>query len=156
MPILETISKTELARRTRQVVDKARRGWTVIVKSYGEEQVAIMDALDYRLLRAVAASRGLLGPHAPAGKDDITPEGLSEKDVERAVEAAGGDIQVAWNKVVAAYLDGHISLQRAAELLGLPSLELAERFDRLGVPLLLGPVSAEEARAEGEALRASR
>ena len=49
-----TISKTELARRTRQIVDRARRGERIIVESYGEEQVAVIDAIDYRLLSAVA------------------------------------------------------------------------------------------------------
>ena len=48
-----TISKTDLARRTRQVVDSARRGDTIIVESYGEEQVVVLDAVNYRILRAV-------------------------------------------------------------------------------------------------------
>ena len=55
MTVATIISKTDLARRTRQIVNQARRGGAVIVESYGEEQVAILDAADYRCLRAVAA-----------------------------------------------------------------------------------------------------
>ena len=57
-------SKTELARRTRQIVDRARRGEAVIVESYGEEQVAVIDAIDYRILSAVAAYLGVVTPDA--------------------------------------------------------------------------------------------
>ena len=42
---MSIINKTDLARRTRQVVDRARRGDTIIVESYGEEQVVVMDAV---------------------------------------------------------------------------------------------------------------
>jgi prevent-host-death family protein len=59
MAYTSTISKTDLARRTRQVVDRARRGDTIIVESYGEEQVVVIDAVDYRILRAVAAYQTL-------------------------------------------------------------------------------------------------
>ena len=52
MTVATIISKTDLARRTRQIVNQARRGGAVIVESYGEEQVAILDAADYRCLRA--------------------------------------------------------------------------------------------------------
>ena len=73
-----TISKTDLARRTRQVVDRARRGDTLIVESYGEEQVVVMDAADYRILRAVAAYQ-TLSPHpAPVNDPTLEPAGLSE------------------------------------------------------------------------------
>ena len=40
MTVATIISKTDLARRTRQIVNQARRGGAVIVESYGEEQVA--------------------------------------------------------------------------------------------------------------------
>ena len=61
---------------------------------------------------------------------------------------AGGALQARWDTVIAAYLDGHINLGRAAVLLGLSSYELDERFRRLEVPRRIGPDSEDEARAE--------
>jgi len=54
--------------------------------------------------------------------------------------------------VLAYYLGEAISLGRAAELLGLPWVDLRLRLARLGIPLRLGPETIEELRAEIEAL----
>jgi predicted HTH domain antitoxin len=145
-----TISRTDLARHTRQALEKARRGQTVLVESYGEEQVAIVDALDYRLLRAAALYQARRD--VPAHDAKAVPEGLSEEAVETAVAQAQGDTQVAWNLVVTTYLDGHISLGRAANLLNVSRFDLTARFNRLGLPLRIGPATVEEARAEMDAL----
>jgi len=131
-----TISRTELARSTRQTLERARRGQTVLVESYGEEQAAIMDALDYRLLRAVAVYRAR--PGAPVTDAATQPQGVTDEAVTNAREAAGGDPQAAWDMVMAAYLDGDISLGRAAELLGQSRFELQARLNRLNIPLRLG------------------
>jgi prevent-host-death family protein len=148
---MSIINKTDLARRTRQIVDRARRGDTIIVESYGEEQVVVMDAVDYRILRAVAAYQ-MLPPHpAPVNDPTIEPTGLSEAEVERVKQETGGSPQARWNKVVAAYLDGHINLARAATLLDLSFYELDERFRRLEVPRRIGSETEEEARAEVDA-----
>lgn len=120
------ISKTELARNTREVVDQVRHGQTVIVQSYGQDQIVLVDALDYRLLKAVAA-------YAIAGNVAAGDEELSE--------------------VVQAYLNEEISLGKAAESLGLSRYELMERFERLGVPLRLGPSTKAEAKEEISAAR---
>lgn len=56
-----------------------------------------------------------------------------------------------WAIVVGAYLDGHINLGKAAELLGVHRLELQREFLRKGIPLRLGPETVEEAKAEVEA-----
>ena len=53
-----------------------------------------------------------------------------------------------WDKVIAAYLNGHINIGRAAALLDLSTYELDERFRRLEVPRRIGPNTGEEARAE--------
>jgi prevent-host-death family protein len=151
MPNAFVISKTELARRTRQVVDRARRGDTVIVSSYGEEQVVVMDAVDYRILRAVASYQTLLPHPAPVNDPTVEPLGLSEAEVERIVREAGGSPQARWDAVIVAYLDGHINLGRAATLLDLSSYELEERFRRLDVPRRIGSETEEEARAEVDA-----
>ncbi len=153
MSIATIISKTDLARRTRQVVDQARRGCTLIVESYGEEQVAIMDAHDYRLLRAVAAYHTVSSHRAPIYDETLAARGLEEEVVEKAVADAGGDVQIFWNRVITAYLDGDVSLGRAAQLLGFSRFELTERFNRLDIPLQLGPASVDEAKGEFEALR---
>ena len=151
MGYTSTISKTDLARRTRQVVERARRGDTIIVESYGEEQVVVMDAVDYRILRAVAAYQTLPSHLAPVNDPTLEPAGLSESEVKQACQEAGGSPQVRWNKVIAAYLDGHINLGRAATLLALSSYELDERFRRLEVPRRIGPATREEALAEVDA-----
>jgi len=145
------ISKTDLARRTRQVVDRARRGDTIIVESYGQEQVVVMDAIDYRILRAVVTHQMRPPRPAPVNDPSIAPVGLKEAEVMHAWQEAGESPQARWDKVIAAYLDGHINLGRAATLLNLSSYELDERFRRLGVPRRIGPQTEEEARAEIQA-----
>jgi hypothetical protein len=151
MTVSESISRTDLARSTRQAIERARRGQAIFVESYGEEQIAIVDAIDYRLLRAVASYQP--DANAPFQDDETYPRGLSVEEVEAAVTQAGGDIQVAWDRVIAAYLDLDISLGRAAERLNLNRFELTARLNRLGLPLRLGPTTVAEARAEYEALQ---
>ena len=99
-----TISKTELARRTRQIVDRARRGEAIIVESYGEEQVAVIDAIDYRILSAVTAYQTRSGHPSPFSQPDTEPAGLSKAEIEQAVQEAGSP-QARWDKVLGAYLD---------------------------------------------------
>ncbi len=128
MGISTVISSTDLARRTRKVVDMARRGYTVIVTVHGDEQVALMDVVEYRLMRALAEHRVRGSQERRSG----APQGLSEEEVQKAVQSAGGDLQAAWNLVVEAYMDGEVSLSRAAELLDLPYFELEEKLRKFG------------------------
>jgi len=121
-----TISKTDLARRTREVLDQARRGQMIIVRSYGEDQVVLLDILDYRILKALASH--VLAPDAR----------LSIDDTEKAIHA---------------YLNEAISLAKAAELLGVSRYELLERFERMGLPLRQGPQAMDEALDEVNATR---
>ena len=143
-----TINRTELARNTRQVIEQARKGQPVVVESYGEEQVAILDAVDFRLLQAYTRYRGGHEPNAAAEH-----EGLTHTELQQLVEQAGGDSQIWWDRVVAAHQDNAISLGRAAELLNTNRYELTGRYNRLGIPLQLGPRTVEEAGREVEALR---
>jgi predicted HTH domain antitoxin len=53
--------------------------------------------------------------------------------------------------VIRDYLNQPISLSRAAEQLGLSRFELMERFERLNIPLRLGPETKEEAQREVDA-----
>ncbi len=120
-----TISKTDLARNTRDIVDQARKGQTIVVQSYGEEQVVLLDVLDYRILRA-----------------------LVNYALRQESEAEVSPTNTQLNKVIADYLEKRVSLAKAAELLGLSRFELMERFERLGLPLRLGSLTLEEAREE--------
>ena len=79
-----TISRTDLARRTREAIEYAQRGQTVFIESYGAEQAAIMDARDYHLLRAAAVYRSQ--PLTPVNSPDATPRGLTDTDIENALE----------------------------------------------------------------------
>ena len=115
------VSKTDLARNTREIVEQVRHGQTVIVQSYGEEQIVLLDALDYRLLLAVVA-------HALGQDNNPSSEPISE--------------------TIQQYLGAKISLSKAAELLGVSRFELMDRFERLGVPIRLGSETLAEAQQE--------
>jgi predicted HTH domain antitoxin len=149
-----TIGKTDLARQTRRMLDRARRGETLIVESYGEEQVAVVDVQDYRILRALAAYHALPPHPAPVNDPAMEPAGLTEEEVEADVREADGSPQARWNRVIQAYLDEHINLGRAAKLLGLSVFELEDRFRRLDVPRRYGPETSEEALEDVETARA--
>jgi len=124
-----TISRTDLARRTREIVEQVQHGQAAIVKSYGEEQIVLLDIVDYRILCALG------GYVTRAGKSS------DASDFDRAI----------WD-----YLDEEINLGRAANLMGMSRFELMERFHRLGVPLRMGPSSVDEAQDEIEVARRHR
>lgn len=123
--ILRTISRADLAQRTQEVVREVRQGTPAVVHSGGEDQVVLLDALDYRILRGVA--------------DWATQVPSVESSAE--------------NQILPSYLNQEISLGKAAELLGISRFELKGRFLRLGVPIRQGPASLTEARAEIEVAR---
>ncbi len=121
---LRTISSNDLADHTQDVVHQVRQGQPAIVHSSGEDQVVLLDALDYRLLRGVAGW--------------ATRPALAESEEPCA------------DQVMRAYLDKEVSLGRAAELLGISRFDLQARFVRLEIPLRQGPKDLAEARAEIE------
>jgi predicted HTH domain antitoxin len=132
------IPKTELARNTRQVINSVLRGQPAVVESYGQPEVAIIDIVDYYVVRAVMRYYA----HRP----EIDPEaGLPTQEVE-----ATSDSQERFDLVLAHYLAGAISLGRAAELLDLSWLDLRTRCLRLDVPLRVGPTDVDEAQADIE------
>jgi predicted HTH domain antitoxin len=138
MESVRRIRKTDLARNTRQVINAVLRGQTTVVESHGKPEVAILDIVDYRIIRAVMRYY--------AQRPEIDEQaGLPA----RAVEALS-DPQERSTLVLAHYLAGAISLQRAAELLDLPWLDLRTRFLRLDVPLRTAPADLEEARRDVE------
>ena len=135
MEYLQRVRKTDLARNTRQVIRNVQRGQTVLVESHGQAEAAIMDILDYRILRA------FLAYHTRPPKVDS--KGL---DAENLKDLDGP--QQIFDLVLAYYLAEAISLERAAELLELPALDLQTRFQRLEVPLNLGAKGELAARDE--------
>lgn len=119
MPV--TISRTDLARNTREIVDQVRKGDTVVVQSYGEDQIVLLAHLDYQILKALVdyALR--------------EPNDLQTADV---------------SAVIRLYLEEQISLAKASEMLGISRYELMEHFERLGIPLRLGTATLDEAQDE--------
>jgi predicted HTH domain antitoxin len=117
-----TISQTDLARRTQEVVDRIQHGEVAVLETSGQELVVLLDPVDFRLLQALA--------HCT----------IDRREQERPQDPDIAALQ--------AYLADEISLGKTADLLGLSRFELQDRFFRLGVPLRLGPATLEEARAE--------
>ena len=140
MKNIQRVPKTELARNTRKVFREVQRGYTVLVENHGQAEAAILDIIDYRILRAFMAYH--------THSTDINPEGIRAGELTEF-----DDPQDVFNHVLAHYLAGAISLGRAAELLGLPGLYLQLRLQRLDVPLNLGPKNNQEARSEVDTAR---
>lgn len=143
------ISRTDLARNTRKTIERARKEGPVMVESYGEEQVAILDAIDYRLIRAILNYQSDVADM----RSVAAPNGLTEDELQGLVDQSGGNLQIKWDTVVAAHQNHDITFGRLAELLGTNRFELAARFNRLGIPLHIGPATIEEAQQDYETLK---
>ncbi len=114
------ITPSDLSRRTREILDRVQQGELAVVASGGAERIVLLDALDFRLLLALALST------ACEGDEGDIPEARTLRD----------------------YLDGKISLGKAAELLELTRFELEGSLLRLGIPLRRGLSSVEDAQAD--------
>lgn len=137
----QILPKTDLARRTRQVLQAVQRGQTAIIESHGQPEAAILEIDDYRILRSVMRFH--------AHKIEFDPEtGPTDASL-----AGFEDPQEKVDQVIAYYLEEGISLGRAAELLGFPWLDLRTRFLRLDVPILVGPDQPDEVLAELRAIK---
>jgi antitoxin (DNA-binding transcriptional repressor) of toxin-antitoxin stability system len=147
MQAIRHVAETELATETQQVVRAARSGQTVLVEVHGEAEVAIIDVDDYHLLRA--AARYVAERQKSAPQTTAVAVGLTDEVVARLT-----DPQDRYDLVLDGYLDEAISLSRAAELLGTSWLGLRTRFERLNLPLRIGPTDLEDARAEVRSARA--
>jgi prevent-host-death family protein len=120
------ISPADLSQRTREILDRVQEGELAVIASGGEERIVLLDALDYRLLRALALC---------------------------ATGGAGGPGELLEARVLRDYLDERINLAKAAELLQITRFELEDSFQRLGIPLRRGARSIEDAQAEIAAAR---
>lgn len=135
---MKRFRKTELTRNTRRVISAVQRGQTAVVESHGQPEVAIIDILDYYILRAV------MRYYAQQPEIDVEA-GLSDQKVGLVT-----DLQARYNLVMAHYMAGAISLGRAAELLGLSWLDLRTRCLRLDVPLRTAPADLGQASTDVE------
>ena len=118
-----TISKTDLARRTREMLDKTREGETLVIESYGEEVAVLLEPFRYRILQALA-----ILATSDSSKDHLATT-LRE------------------------YLDGTISLGRAAEQLNVSRFALMEHFTALRIPIYMGPETVASAHQDVENAR---
>lgn len=130
------VKKTDLARKTRQIIHRVQRGQPAIVENHGQPEVAVIDICDYRIMRAVM--RYYVQPMT----SDIT-KGLTDKELSTI-----SSVQQRYDLVFAHYLAGAISLAHVAELLLLSWLDLRTRCLRLDVPLRTAPADITEARAD--------
>jgi hypothetical protein len=124
------ISSTDLEGRAREIVESVRHGEMAVVETFGEEQIVLLDATDFRLLYGLAACA----------------TEAAELDGEASADA----------RILGAYLADEISLGKAAEELGLSRFDLADRLHRLGISLPFGPASLEDARSEIATMRKIR
>jgi hypothetical protein len=132
MEMVQHVRKTDLARNTRQIIRDVLRGKTAVIESHGQAEVAIIDVIDYRIQRAFIL-------HYAQNQPVSEINALSDQAF-----AAITDEQERYDRVMAFYLAEQISLSRAAELLGLPALDLRMRFVRLNIPLRLGATSTDD------------
>jgi Uncharacterised protein family (UPF0175) len=139
----QRISKTELARSTHQVIRDAQRGYTVLVENHGQPEVAIVDIIDFQLQRA--AIHYFSSPKLYDEDLEITESLLKSLKTD----------QDRFNLVIGHYLAIHQSIGRSAELLGMSTPELMMRLGRAGIPLRVGPESAEELEEEMKVIEAS-
>jgi hypothetical protein len=123
-----------LARNTSQIIRNVLRGQPAVIENHGQPEVAIVDVIDYLILRTLA--------HFHAKPHQLDPNGPSDK------EFAGLSLQERYDRAMDYYLSEQCSTGRMAELLQIPWIDMRECFNRLGVPLFLGPRTTEEARED--------
>ena len=132
------ISKTDLARNTRQVINDVLRGQAAFIESHGKPEAAIIDIVDYRILRVV------MRYHASRPKIDAST-GLSEVELT-AQRGCPGMVRSGDGPLPG----GKHQPGRVAELLGTSWLDLRTRCLRLDVPLPAAPATPAEAQADLE------
>jgi hypothetical protein len=115
------VTRTDLVRDSGEIFDNLLRGRVAMIEKRGRPQAILIDVYDFYSLRAAAA----YGVHE---------EELSETDLEEFVQSGPGEDEL-HVKVIGQYLAEGITLERAAELLGITSGELKARFLRLNLPI---------------------
>jgi len=136
MQPLRSVASGELSPKARELLGAVQRGETIIFETEGEEEAVLIDAIDYRILRA--------SMHALTSRPDIEPkEGLPESKLMGEPRS-----QERFDQVFAHYLAEAISLSRASELLEMAPSRLRARFDRFEIPRRVAPLGKEEVRSD--------
>jgi hypothetical protein len=118
------VTRTDLVRDAGEVFDGLMRGGMAMIEKRGKPQAILIDIYDFYCLRA-AAFHG------------INRVKITKKELEEFVKSGPGEDEL-HVKVIGKYLAKGITLEKAAELLGIPSLELKSRFLRLHLPIREG------------------
>src|SRR6266542_1410014 len=133
------VRRSQLGREASRILEAIHRGEIALVEDDGKAEAAILDIVDYRLLRAFARF------HTRPEEFDLSLEPTDER-------FTGLDEQGRYDLVMAYYqapdASQAISLGRMAELLCRPMIEIQLRCARLGIKLWLGPQTVEELREE--------
>jgi len=102
---------------------------------------ALAELQDEQLLTLLKVLRML------QSKQEVLLLDETDRKLLRALAARHGSAEV-WQGVIDDYLNERISIGRAAELLGIPVLDLRSRFQKLGISPRWGAQSVEEAEEE--------
>jgi hypothetical protein len=114
------VSRTDLIRDAGEIFDSLLRGSVALIEKRGRPQAVLMDIYDFYSLRA-AARYGSQPAETEPGK------------LNEFVKREPGEYEL-HVKVIGQYLAEEICLA-AAELLGIPEMELKSRFLRLQIPI---------------------
>ena len=118
------VTRTDLVRDSGEIFDSLMRGSVAVIEKRGKPQAILIDVYDFYSLRAAAAY-------------GIHEEDLSSEELDKFVNSGPGEDEL-HVKVIGQYLAEGISLERSAELLGIPFTELKARFMRLHIPIRVG------------------
>ena len=117
----QQVTRTELIRDSGPVFDNLLRGRAALIEKHRKPQAVLLDIYDFYGLQAAAAFK--------VKKFDIKPG-----DLDRVVEKSEDEAEI-YALVIGHYLAQKIELSRAANLLKIPTEELAARFLRLEIPV---------------------
>ena len=139
MEQIKRVSDSDLAQQTQRILREVQRGYTAVIERQGEPEAAMIDIVDYRLMRAALRCYA-------ENAISLSGNGLPD-NVLRTVGSVQGRVDL----VVAHYLMQSISLGRAAELLGIAAIDLRNRLNRLNIMSAVSSVDREDIRAEVDA-----
>lgn len=122
---VEIVSKTELARRTREVIDRVRHGGRhVVVENYGSPEVAIIDIEEYRHLMALQAreTEAELRRQEESLIDRLTAtRRLTRQEAAEVIAHARDEVQRLLATEAVEGGDGHRLREREREMAGTPT-----------------------------------
>lgn len=122
---VQVVSKTELARRTREVIDRVRHGGRhVVVENYGSPEVAIIDIEEYRRLMALQQreTEAELRRQEESLIDRLTAtRRLTRQEAAEVIAHARDEVQKLLGETAYAGGDGQKVREQEREVAGTPS-----------------------------------